>query len=219
MQTQTTIERSARVADSILRQLATQEQRAEKTRQRVRKLREKASAEIERLIAFMDATDGYTLDEREVEDDFEPSLGFQNMFPGRGGSAGGIEPDLELDDADDEPSLGSCTNGEHSDQSRWGRSPSDDTEDEHDGAEPDTDAEDDRADYEPSLGWTVDGLLAGTDDREEQDCSRPRPQNRTDLGTTIAVEQSYRKFVHGLTDQQRSAIRQRLHTDSGVLLR
>jgi hypothetical protein len=155
--------------------------------------------------------------EREPDDDFEPSLGFQNAFPGRGGISGGVA-DLEFDDADDEPSLGSCTNGEHSDQSGWAKSPSDDIEDEHDGAEPDTDAEDDRAD-EPSLGWTVDGLLAGTDDREAQDHSRPQPQNRTDLNTTIAVEQSYRKFIHGLTDEQRAAVRHRMHTDSGVLLR
>ncbi|EAQ35610.1 hypothetical protein NB311A_17579 [Nitrobacter sp. Nb-311A] len=46
--------------NSISPQPATQQRRAEKTHQRVRKLREMASEEIERLIAFTDATDGYT---------------------------------------------------------------------------------------------------------------------------------------------------------------
>jgi hypothetical protein len=216
MQTQTITEQPARVAGEIARRIATQERRAEKARQRVRELREKASAEIERLIAFLDASDSYVMDEREPDDDFEPSLGFQNMFPGRGGASGGFVPDLELDEADDEPSLGSTSS--NTDQTRWGATASDDMEDEHDGAEPDHDAEDDGT-SEPSLGWTADGIVGGSDDREAQDYSRPRPQNRTDLGTTLAVEQSYRKFIHGLTDEQRAAVRHRMHTDSGVLLR
>jgi hypothetical protein len=96
-------------------------------------------------------------------------------------------------------------------------------EDEHAGAEPDHDAEDDRADSEPSLGWPeAHGLggagLGGCDDREQGDGYRA-PQNRTDLETALAVEQSYRKFIHGLTDEQRAAVRHRMHTDSGVLLR
>lgn len=44
---------------------AAKERRAEKARQRVHKLRERASAEIDRLIAFLDTSDGYTMDERE----------------------------------------------------------------------------------------------------------------------------------------------------------
>ncbi|WP_347265451.1 hypothetical protein [Nitrobacter sp.] len=35
-----------------------------------------ASAEIERLIAFLDASDGYSMDEREEAVDDEPSLGW-----------------------------------------------------------------------------------------------------------------------------------------------
>lgn len=62
--------------DSISPQPATQQRRAEKTRQRVRALRKRASEEIERLIAFMDATDGYTVHEREEAVDDEPSLGW-----------------------------------------------------------------------------------------------------------------------------------------------
>lgn len=114
---QTTTERPARVACATARQLAAQERRAAKARQRVRELRQKASAEIERLIAFMDETDGYTVDERE------PSLGapeiaptfseysekYQMWFTRKGDQtrwAGGATDDREGDDGDDEPSLG-----------------------------------------------------------------------------------------------------------------
>lgn len=67
---QTTAERPARSAGATARQLATQHRRAAKARQRVQKLRSIATAEIDRLIAFLDETDGYTMDERE------PALGF-----------------------------------------------------------------------------------------------------------------------------------------------
>ncbi|MCV0387968.1 MAG: hypothetical protein K5821_16550 [Nitrobacter sp.] len=59
------VNRPELAVDSIPLQLAAQERRAEKTRQRVCKLREKAFEEIERLIAFLDASDGYSMDERE----------------------------------------------------------------------------------------------------------------------------------------------------------
>ncbi len=68
--------RSDLAVDSISPQPATHDRRAAKTRQRVRKLREMASAEIERLIAFLDASDGYSMDEREEAVDDEPSLGW-----------------------------------------------------------------------------------------------------------------------------------------------
>lgn len=63
---------------------AAQDRRAGKARQRVKKLRERASAEIDRLIAFLDVSDGYTMDEREADGDFEPGLGWT-----RGGATGG----------------------------------------------------------------------------------------------------------------------------------
>jgi hypothetical protein len=61
--------------------------------------------------------------------------------------------------------------------------------------------------------------MGGFDDREVQDHSRPQPQNRTDLGTTLAVDPSYRRFVHGLTDSQRKAVRAKMRHDSDVVLR
>jgi hypothetical protein len=103
-----------------LAQLATQQRRAEKTRQRVRKLRERAFAEIERLIAFLDASDGYTLNEREEAvddlpcdddeldgagevdgeesgDENEPSLGSLDHYHSQEAWAGGGRTDLEAD--------------------------------------------------------------------------------------------------------------------------
>lgn len=44
---------------------AAQDRRAGKARQRIKNLREMACAEIDRLIAFLDASDGYSMDERE----------------------------------------------------------------------------------------------------------------------------------------------------------
>lgn len=63
--------------------------------QAIRRLREEARDEIGRLIQFIDKTDSYV--SRELEDDYdaEPSLGFQEAFPGRG--AGGSGDDRELD--------------------------------------------------------------------------------------------------------------------------
>jgi hypothetical protein len=63
---------------------AAQDRRAGEARQRVKDLREKACAEIDRLIAFMDLTDGYATDELEEDGDFEPGLGWT-----RGGATGG----------------------------------------------------------------------------------------------------------------------------------
>jgi hypothetical protein len=51
---------------------APHDRRVGEARQRVKNLREKASAEIDRLIAFLDASDGYTMDEREEAVDDVP---------------------------------------------------------------------------------------------------------------------------------------------------
>ena len=108
-------------------------------------LRAEAAAEIERLLTFLDDTDGL------------PDL------------EGHDEHDEETND--DEPSLGSrSSNG--GDQSRWGTNDTwqlIDTEDEHDGAEPDDEC-DGKPNDEPSLGWP-DGRVGqfqcgGFDDRE-----------------------------------------------------
>ena len=193
-------------ADSIPPQLATQERRAEKARQRVRKLREKAFEEIERLIAFLDASDGYTMDEREEAVDDVPCDDCELEF-----SFSGLTADrcpMPHSEYDDELEPGDAGGNEDDEP---------DCEDEgaeHDGCEPDEDGE-------PSLGWTVDGCVGLTGglslDAEQSEGHRP-PQNRTNLNTTLAVECSYRKFIHGLTDGQKAAVRPRI-TDGGVVLR
>jgi hypothetical protein len=191
MQTQT-IELPQRVADERLAQLAAQHRRAEKTRQRVRKLRQRAFAEIERLIAFLDASDGYTMDEREEAVDDVPCDDRELEFSFCGVTADRCSmPHSEYDDELEEE----C----------------EDEGAEHDGREPDEDGE-------PSLGWTADGSFINDDDRETGGAARP-PQNRTDLNATLAVECSYRKFIHGLTDRQRMAVKARLLPDSGVVVR
>ena len=95
-------------------------------------LRRQARAEIDRLLEFLDATDDYVRTELEIDND----------------------ADLE-DDGCGEPSLGS---GTAIDQGRWALKGKGvcDAELEHDGREPD------RSDYEPTLGWTVDGFVGPT---------------------------------------------------------
>lgn len=118
--------------------------------QAIGRLRKEARDEIDRLIQFLDSTDDHI--EREPDDD-EPSLGFQEAFPGRGAGGSGDDRELdlgtfdrrinqepssrrfdagdELDRADAEPSLGSCTGwgGEPDNQERWARGSSTDRED------------------------------------------------------------------------------------------
>lgn len=125
-------------------------------------LRREAEAEIERLIAFLDETDGYSSVEFE-DDDAEPGdVAMRAALRRYGPSAAGS---LE----EDEPSLGSIEDhpnpyldgtdypGCGRDQSYWAGGSTDDREgDEHDGREPDDDegGEAEKEDDEPSLGWT-----------------------------------------------------------------
>jgi hypothetical protein len=86
----------------------------------------------------------------EEEPDREPSLGsLDRVTQGRwsaGGSGIGGDHDLELDTADDEPSLGStCCLGNKSQEFSWGG----------DGATTD-EREMDQADDEPTFGWSAD---------------------------------------------------------------
>jgi hypothetical protein len=79
-----------------------------------------------------------------------------------------------------------------------------DLEDEHDGAEPeDEGGEAVHEDDEPSLGWTVDGCTQNTSetgcDLELQEHEPVQPQHRTDLGTGVSAETTYRRFLRGLT--------------------
>ena len=66
----------------------------------IRRLRAIVEERVERLIAFLDATDG--------DCDLEPSLGYYNPHQG-------YVVDAEEDAADREPSLGSCQPGDQTD--------------------------------------------------------------------------------------------------------
>ncbi|WP_198961037.1 hypothetical protein [Bradyrhizobium sp. UFLA03-84] len=101
---QTTIESPARVAGAILSGLALQQRERETTLQTLARLRKEASAEIERLIAFLDASDEYVMTERELDDceredcfeDDEPDLGSLERIAQVHWAAGGTD-DLEED--------------------------------------------------------------------------------------------------------------------------
>ncbi|MCA6102782.1 hypothetical protein [Bradyrhizobium australafricanum] len=100
---QTTIERPARVAGEILSGLAIQQRERETTLHALARLRKEASAEIERLIALLDASDPYVMTERELDDaddeetgDAEPGLGSLERVAQTHWAAGG-DDDLEED--------------------------------------------------------------------------------------------------------------------------
>ena len=126
----------ARPAGGVNSQRACSMRQREKAFRRLAKLRKKAPDEIERLLAFLDASDPYAATELEAQaddgacddDELEPSLGGVTACDGdpRG-------TDLE-DDVEKEPSLGSLDNV---DQSRWSQSSRSDLEqDAGDEAEP-----------------------------------------------------------------------------------
>lgn len=113
-------------ADSFAANLATQERQRQEALEAVEKLRKQASAEVERPIAFLDASDGYTTtemepsldggtgDDREAEPEHdEPELAsFDRMTDQSiaGASRSGLRSltcrsGVELDTADDQPSL------------------------------------------------------------------------------------------------------------------
>lgn len=146
------------------------------------RLRKEARDEIYRLIGFLDTTDNYVSQELEDavddnpcdDDEIEPSLGWTDQESRSGRIANPADIDAELDNSDDEPSLGSIEdhpNGyqDGSDfgrggrnQERWASGNSDDCEgDEHDGREPEHEDYDGRCDAEPSLGWTAAEAATG----------------------------------------------------------
>ncbi|SRR6266404_1494220 len=107
--------------ESLPPELAIQERQRQKTLKRLRKLRQKAADEIDRLLAFLDASD--------LDPDLEPWLGWNAAGARSYGNDQGIddleeEPEHKEDGADDEhggdnePSLGSVGDM-HMDQTRW----------------------------------------------------------------------------------------------------
>lgn len=129
------------ISTSRLQNIHEQEAARQEALRTVALLRRQARDEIEKLIAFLDASDGYTTTELEEAVD-----------------------DTGCDeDTDREGSLGSSN---AVDQTRWLNAGSHDldAEDEHDGAEPDDEGDGD-PDHEPSLGWTTDGVIQNTSEQ------------------------------------------------------
>lgn len=124
--------------------LAMQERLRETALYDLTRLRKEARAEIDRLIQFLDQSDTYVMTELEEDDDreeggdAEPSLGSFDRITDQEKSyrqvsfwclpSGG---DLEQDDCDSEPSLGSSDgwSGEHASQENWASGGRDDRED------------------------------------------------------------------------------------------
>ncbi|MCK1288585.1 hypothetical protein IVB41_32265 [Bradyrhizobium sp. 44] len=82
---------------AILHGLGIQQRERERALGDLARLRKEASAEITRLIAFLDASDPYVMTELEEQQDEEPSPGW--LSDKRSSPFG---DDLELDDSDDE---------------------------------------------------------------------------------------------------------------------
>lgn len=114
-------------------------------REQLRKVRREAEAEIDRLLLILDTIDEdpdiEEEDEREPDNDLEPSLGSVNPTTsnGQGNWSAGGDADLEDEHDGSEP--------DHEGDELDTREGSD-TED----MEPDEDGE-------PSLGWTIDGAM------------------------------------------------------------
>ena len=107
-----------------------------------------ADPDLEPTLGFMNGPP--EMDECETPEDGEPSLASLDRMTDQTKWAAGSMSDAELDESDDEPSLGSLSSHGHGDQSVWGR-PGEggvDAEEEHDGREP-------YQDEEPSLGSTA----------------------------------------------------------------
>ena len=107
-----------------------------------------ADPDLEPTLGFMNGPP--EMDECETPEDGEPSLASLDRMVDQTKWAAGSMSDAELDESDDEPSLGSLSSHGHGDQSVWGR-PGEggvDAEEEHDGREP-------YQDEEPSLGSTA----------------------------------------------------------------
>ena len=147
--------------------LAIQQRERETALQEVARLRKEASAEIERLLAFLDASDPYAPTELEENGDEADAA-----YPEGGRQYGRLSPNEDDEDTGDaEPSLGSSGHGQAGSISYICKPISDgfqmvyDCEgDEHDGAEPDDGDDEPSAGFdagEPSLGWTVDGCTTG----------------------------------------------------------
>ena len=226
----------ARVAPgAISRRIATQERKRQKALQDLAKLRKEASAEIDRLISFLDASDAYVTTELEDQvddgpiDDAELEPSFCGVTAEGIGIPCGVQGDeLEADygnglTTDDEPSLGSSEDhpngyadwGGSRSQEDWSSGSRDDLEHEHDGREPeDEGGETVHEDDEPSLGWperVCQASIGGdTSDRElaaEPDVAAVRRRGRS-RSPGVRVEKGIvTEGIAGLTPAQERALR------------
>lgn len=193
----------------------------------LRKLREQMAAEIERMIDFLDSTDGYSTIEVE-EDDADPTdAALRRAAPA---SAGTLE--------DDEPSLGSVgalsPGNPYFDQSYWAVSGKDDREsdgaDDPNGEEVNEDG-DGNPDDEPALGF-LECFTGSGRSGQAGDCTADREDDGSYV--TAAARQRYKPFdrnntnrdgkhvdsergfgvasrrIRNLSDQQRAAVEPRL---------
>jgi hypothetical protein len=146
------------------------------------RLRKEARDEIDRLIRFLDESDNHM--ELEPDGGDEPSLGWITSVS-QGSHCGGTD-DLEADDSDDEPSLGSheLPSGAlcYSQSASFGEV---DVEGEHDGREP---GEDD----EPALGWHNTEPQYETAGGSMHAC-----EEEPSLGSTATINQTAWAFGRG----------------------
>jgi hypothetical protein len=168
----------------------------------MRILRRQAEQEIERLLAFLDATDGDTDMEPELagtdayhdggedeDTDAEPSLGWPLHGPSALDKSHAHDLDAELDESDAEPSLASPESATCPDrpkqscafvsiphsQTSWARGNSADLEgDPKEDDEDSHDAEDDKSDYEPDCD--DEAYLAGATSETEGTDAKPSPK-------------------------------------------
>jgi hypothetical protein len=193
------------------------------------RLRKEAMDEIDRLLTFLDAL-GDCDEDSAIDDDpcdgdpdAEPALGWTDMESRWGKPV--VRPDGE-----DEPVLGSVV---ATDQTTWASGNQDDREgdgcaDDREGDEEQHGGEALRENDEPSLGWTDEevaggrayaGAMGDMADLEAGPGARP-PQYRTAIERApIAVENTYRRFLHGLRDCDKSRLLPRMTRAAGVLLR
>jgi hypothetical protein len=171
---------------SLIARLARQARKRERALARLRELRKRASDEIDRLLDFLDSSDidpdleptlGFMngpaeMDECETQEDGEPSLASLDGVANQTKWADGSMSGAELDESDNEPSLGSSAAFSSGSQAHWAQGTSDEREDDAgDNPEEENEHCDGHAESEPSLGWT-EGLAQGqgrwgcTDDRE-----------------------------------------------------
>ncbi|MFB6449050.1 hypothetical protein [Bradyrhizobium tunisiense] len=150
----------------LCKRLAAQERAREKALRRLARLRRRAAAEIDRLIAVLDASDPFVMNELEEECDDEDAQceggGGEEGCEDEGADRSDYEPP-PLGGLERHPSLyGPDGRNWTGDQTAWDASGTKDLEDEHDGAEPDESGIGDMEGLLEQVGsqsWQLDGYV------------------------------------------------------------